>query len=284
MKNLFLSLSLLMFLPLLATAQTPTETYVEGEDYDLISPAVRTVDPDKIEVVEFFWYGCSHCYTFEPVIGAWKKTLGDDVVFRGSPAVWAKPMELHARAYYTAEVLGVLDTMNPLLFQAMNVDGKKLSSEAEIQELFVANGVDVESGGVMAPSLAQTHLAEFTPEVGPIGPAVTARPQLARPRGPVADEQDERDIGVIEDRVNVESTERSKPDSFIVRDQARLGVDEHDRHPAADRLVVQALGHARDRVVRSKKRSRCVQAPSLQPLWHDSCGVPTWTQTVVGSG
>ena len=141
MKNLFLSLSLLMFLPLLATAQTPTETYVEGEDYDLISPAVRTVDPDKIEVVEFFWYGCSHCYTFEPVIGAWKKTLGDDVVFRGSPAVWAKPMELHARAYYTAEVLGVLDTMNPLLFQAMNVDGKKLSSEAEIQELFVANGV-----------------------------------------------------------------------------------------------------------------------------------------------
>ena len=53
-------------------------------------------------------------------------------------------MELHARAFYTAEVLGVLDTMHPVLFQAMNVDGKRLSSEAEIQDLFVANGVDAE--------------------------------------------------------------------------------------------------------------------------------------------
>ena len=53
-------------------------------------------------------------------------------------------MELHARAYYTAEVLGVLDTMNAVLFQAMNVDGKRLSSEAEVEELFVANGVSAE--------------------------------------------------------------------------------------------------------------------------------------------
>ncbi len=53
-------------------------------------------------------------------------------------------MELHARTYYTAEVLGVLDTMNTVLFQAMNVDGKKLSTEAEIQALFVANGVAAE--------------------------------------------------------------------------------------------------------------------------------------------
>lgn len=144
MKNLFLSLSLLMFLPLLATAQTPTETYVEGEDYDLISPAVRTVDPDKIEVVEFFWYGCHHCYNFEPIVAAWKKTLADDVVFRGSPAIWNAAMELHARTYYTAEVLGVLDKMNPILFQAMNVDGKKLATEEEIRALFVANGVAAE--------------------------------------------------------------------------------------------------------------------------------------------
>ena len=144
MKNLLLSLSLLVFAPLMATTQAVGETYVEGEDYDLITPPVRTANPDKIEVAEFFWYGCGHCYTFEPMIGAWKKTLPEDVEFRGSPAMWNTLMELHARAFYTAEVLGVLDQMNLALFQAMNVDGKRLSSEAEIQDLFVANGVTAE--------------------------------------------------------------------------------------------------------------------------------------------
>ena len=144
MKNFLLSLSLLIFAPILAFAQVGGVTFVEGEDYDLITPPVRTADPQKIEVAEFFWYGCGHCYTFEPVITQWKKTLAADVEFRGSPAMWNKPMELHARAYYAAEVLGVLDTMNPVLFQAMNVDGKRLGTEAEIQALFVANGVPAE--------------------------------------------------------------------------------------------------------------------------------------------
>ena len=145
LKNLLLSLSLLVFAPLMATAQDAVETYVAGEDYDLITPPVRTANPDKIEVAEFFWYGCGHCYTFEPMIGAWKKTLPEDVAFRGSPAMWNNLMELHARAFYAAEVLGVLEQMNQALFQAMNVDGKRLSSESEIQDLFVANGVDAET-------------------------------------------------------------------------------------------------------------------------------------------
>jgi thiol:disulfide interchange protein DsbA len=144
LKNLLLSLSLLVFAPLLITAQAAGDTYVMGEHYDIITPPVRTANPDKIEVVEFFWYGCGHCYTFEPVIGAWKKTLPEDVDFRGSPAMWNKPMELHARAFYTAEVLGVLEQMNLILFQAMNVDGNRLSSEEELQKLFVANGVAAE--------------------------------------------------------------------------------------------------------------------------------------------
>lgn len=140
-KKVLLSLALLVFAPLMACAQEGAGNYVEGEDYDLITPAVRTADADKIEVVEFFWWGCGHCYNFEPVIGQWKKTLADDVEFRGSPAIWNELMELHARTYYTAEVLGVLDKMNLVMFQAMNVDGKRMSSEAEIQEIFAANGV-----------------------------------------------------------------------------------------------------------------------------------------------
>ena len=142
LKSLFLSLVVMFASPLFAADEA--KVYKEGEHYDLITPAIRTADPGKIEVVEFFWYGCGHCYNFEPVIGQWKKSLPADVDFKGSPAVWAPQMELHSKMFYAAEVLGVSDTMHLILFQAMNVDRKRLTSEDEIAELFVANGVSKE--------------------------------------------------------------------------------------------------------------------------------------------
>jgi thiol:disulfide interchange protein DsbA len=140
LKQVLLTASLLMFGLACSAAEDTAKTYVAGTDYDLISPAVRTGDPNKIEVAEFFWYGCSHCYSFEPILEAWEKTLPDDVSFRGIPAIWRPNMELHARAYYTAEALGVLDTMHPVIFKVM-VDPKRLASQAEIAALFAANGV-----------------------------------------------------------------------------------------------------------------------------------------------
>ena len=140
-RHLLLSL-LLVFVSIGANAGE--KAYQEGTHYDLISPAVRTADPDQIEVVEFFWYGCGHCYTFEPMIGQWKKTLAEDVDFRPSPAVWNPTMELHARAFYTAEALGVGEALHPVVFQALNVDRKRLASEAELAKLFTANGVAAE--------------------------------------------------------------------------------------------------------------------------------------------
>lgn len=125
------------------TAQAQDETYVAGEDYDVISPAIRG-SSDKIEVTEFFWYGCGHCYNFEPQLSQWKKTLGDDVVVKGSPAMWNALMEVHAKAFYAAETLGVLDKMHMPLFQALNVDRRRLGSEDELADLFAANGVSRE--------------------------------------------------------------------------------------------------------------------------------------------
>ena len=143
MLKRFLALALLVLAPLSVYAED-AQDWQEGTHYDLITPAIRTADPAKVEVVEFFWYGCGHCYTFEPLVSRWKKTLGEDVTFVGSPAVWNKPMELHAAMYYAADVLGVLDSLHTVMFQAMNVDGKRLSSEGEIRNLFTANGVSAE--------------------------------------------------------------------------------------------------------------------------------------------
>ena len=142
LKRQFLSLLVLLALPLAACAQGGGEEFVEGTHYEVIATPIRTADPSKIEVTEFFWYGCGHCYNFEPMITQWKKTLADDVAFVGSPAAWNKAMELHARAYYSAQVMGVMDTMHMAIFQAMNVDRQRLGSEDEIAALFAANGAD----------------------------------------------------------------------------------------------------------------------------------------------
>ena len=123
------------------TVNASAQQWVEGEHYDVISPALRGTT-DKIEVTEFFWYGCGHCYNFEPQLSQWKKSLDEDVVVVGSPAMWNGLMEVHARAFYAAEALGVLDKMHMPLFQALNVDRKRLASEDELADLFAANGVD----------------------------------------------------------------------------------------------------------------------------------------------
>jgi thiol:disulfide interchange protein DsbA len=143
LKKLLIALGLFALLPLAACAQD--DTYVEGTHYDLISPPLRARDPGKIEVIEFFWYGCGHCYNFEPLVAQWKKSLADDVSFMPSPAVWNAPMGLHAQAFYTAQALGVMDSLNSALFAAMNVDKKRLGSEAEIGKIFTAHGVDAEA-------------------------------------------------------------------------------------------------------------------------------------------
>jgi thiol:disulfide interchange protein DsbA len=140
-KQLLLAFSLLVLGMSAIAAEDAAKSYAEGTDYDLITPPVRAVDPGKIEVAEFFWYGCGHCYQFEPNLQAWEKTMPKDVSFRRIPAIWQERMELHAKAFYTAEALGVLDKMNAVLFQAMNVDRKPLASQAEIAALFAANGV-----------------------------------------------------------------------------------------------------------------------------------------------
>jgi thiol:disulfide interchange protein DsbA len=143
-KRFLLSLSLVVLSLSCSAAENATAEYAAGTHYDVVSPAARTASGDKVEVVEFFWYGCGHCYSFEPMVQQWKKSLPEDVAFRGVPAVWAEAMGLHAQAYYAAESLGVSDTMNAAMFQAMNVDQKRLTSQADIAKLFSANGVSAE--------------------------------------------------------------------------------------------------------------------------------------------
>ena len=142
MKNVLVSLMLFcMALPWVASAQEP-EKYQAGTHYQVISIPMRTADPEKIEVNEVFWYGCSHCFEFETIIEPWAKNLASDVDFERTPAIWQPKMEAHARAYYTAKQLNVLESMHSIIFKTMHVDKHPLENEDQIASLFAAHGVD----------------------------------------------------------------------------------------------------------------------------------------------
>jgi thiol:disulfide interchange protein DsbA len=144
MKKLFSMLVLVSLLPLMAFAgdvPAASEKYIAGTHYQVIPVAVRTANPDKIEVNEVFWYGCPHCMHFEPALEPWVKSLSADVDFERTPAIWRPNMEAHARIYYAAKQLGVLETMHPIVFKAMQEEKQDLDTEDQIAKLFVAHGI-----------------------------------------------------------------------------------------------------------------------------------------------
>jgi thiol:disulfide interchange protein DsbA len=116
----------------------------EGIEYLLIKPPVATDNSQKVEVVEMFWYGCPHCYAFEPKLVEWLKHLPANVEFIRIPAIFPnRPLwELHARAYYTAELLGVLDKTHEALFDAIHKQNQRLFDEDSLANFYAKYGVD----------------------------------------------------------------------------------------------------------------------------------------------
>ncbi|MCU7809473.1 MAG: thiol:disulfide interchange protein DsbA/DsbL [Candidatus Thiodiazotropha sp. (ex Semelilucina semeliformis)] len=114
-----------------------------GEGWDPIDPPIATSVPDgKVEVVEFFWYGCPHCYSMEPALEAWLKNKPENVVFKRVPSPLNASWTVHAQFYYAAEALGVTDQLHEPLFEAMHVKKRKLFDKNSLIDFAVENGVD----------------------------------------------------------------------------------------------------------------------------------------------
>jgi len=126
------------------TSTAQAKDYDEGIEYQLVTPPVRTSSKGKIEVIELFWYGCPHCYSLEPKLKGWKKKQSNKMEFVRIPAVFPNrpAWELHARAYYTADLLGILDKIHGPLFAAIQKDKRRLASKAALAPIFEKYGVD----------------------------------------------------------------------------------------------------------------------------------------------
>lgn len=117
-------------------------TAIAADGYNVINPAQLTQTGDKIEVLEIFWYGCSHCYNFEPHIKEWLQNKPDGVEFRRMPGIFRKNWVPHAKAYYTAEKLGVLDKIHGPLFDAIHKEKKKIYDDDAIKKFFIKQGIN----------------------------------------------------------------------------------------------------------------------------------------------
>lgn len=125
---------------------TGTAHAVQAADaYKSLSKPQPTENAGKVEVVEVFWYGCPHCYDFEPYLDGWLEKQPDYVDFKRLPAVFRQNWLAHAKAYYTAVELGVVDKIHSDLFAEIHKKNKRLDDEESLKGFFVRQGVDGEA-------------------------------------------------------------------------------------------------------------------------------------------
>jgi thiol:disulfide interchange protein DsbA len=119
-----------------------TFRYEEGTHYVELTIPIRVRDGARIEVTEYFSYGCPHCYQFEPLLSNWQKNLSSDVVFNRTPAIWNDDYQVYAQTYYTAEALKITDKMHVALFEAIQNQGRRLNDPKSMAIFFSEFGVD----------------------------------------------------------------------------------------------------------------------------------------------
>lgn len=158
MRKLFALLTAaLLALPLAAAGQQFSYTEVK--------PPQPVESRGKIEVIEFFWYGCIHCYNLEPHIEAWLKKLPNDVEFRRVPAVFNQRWAYDAAVFYALEAVGVLDKLHRPLFDAIHKDRLRTDNAQAMGEWLQRQGVDpnkfndaMKSFGVQSKTRRATQL------------------------------------------------------------------------------------------------------------------------------
>lgn len=149
-----------------------------NKEYTLIVPALPSDEPGKIEVLEFFSYGCIHCYRLHPFIMNWASTLPKDVVFKRVPVTFDRPQMVPiAKLYYTLEATGDLAKLDDAVFKAMHEENVNLATDKTVLQWVGKRGVDmkkftdtynsfgIQSKVARATQLTKTYRVQGTPQI-----------------------------------------------------------------------------------------------------------------------
>ena len=125
-----------------AWAQGPAK-FLPGKDYIKLDRTIATAsEAGKIEVIEFFWYSCSHCNAFEPTFAQWVKNAPKDVVVNRIPVAFREDCAPQQRLFFTLEAMGLLEKIHIKVFQAIHVERLTLNTDASILAWVEKQGVD----------------------------------------------------------------------------------------------------------------------------------------------
>jgi protein dithiol oxidoreductase (disulfide-forming) len=142
-------LSAVIFLAVAAFALSGVsnaEEFRVNADYTMVSPPVPAAGPGKVQVVELFWYGCPHCFHFDPILDGWLEDKPANVEFVRLPAIFNNPRwKLHAQAFYTAEVLEIMNKFHKPFFNAVQNQHRKMATKDEIGKFFEQLDVDAKT-------------------------------------------------------------------------------------------------------------------------------------------
>ena len=133
--------TLLAALILLSAGLSQAANYTAGQHYKVLGNSTLPRNPDMIEVVEVFWYGCGHCNHFEPTVQAWKKFIQADVDFYQLPAQFSRQWKIHASLFYLTHALKVNDKVHQAIFDSIHKKREPLFSEGDQKDFLAEYGV-----------------------------------------------------------------------------------------------------------------------------------------------
>ncbi|MDT3706047.1 MAG: thiol:disulfide interchange protein DsbA/DsbL [Thiobacillus sp.] len=123
-------------------AFSAAEEIFEGHDYTRVKNPQPVATGNKVEVLEFFWYRCPHCFQLEPALTGWLKTLPPDAQVRRVPAVFRDDWMPGAKLYYTLEQMNLLGKLHGKVFDAYHVENINLNNPAVLGDWVTKQGVD----------------------------------------------------------------------------------------------------------------------------------------------
>ena len=163
-RRLFTFSALVLLSGLVSAQSTKIE---EGFEYRVLPISQSVETKGKVEVIEFFWYGCPHCYDFEPDLSAWVKRQPKDVEFRRVPVAFREDFMPHNQLFYALQAMGKGDALNEKVMYAMHKENKRLLTEPEIADWVASQGIDrntflatYRSFAVVSKSRAAKELAD----------------------------------------------------------------------------------------------------------------------------
>lgn len=127
LTTLFIGLSLMA-----CQGESSAEIALDNQTYTVLPQPIPVSTGDKVEVMELFWYGCSHCFALEPYVNNWKKKMPANAELVKVPAIFSARWEFHGKAFYTMETLGILEEAHDAFFHQIHIKRKPLNTLGQL--------------------------------------------------------------------------------------------------------------------------------------------------------